>query len=41
MRFVEDQDGGASAFFAFGGEGLAGLDDQPGSEVGGGLAERG
>ena len=41
VGFVEDQDGGAAAFFAFGGEGFAGLGGQPGAEVGGGLAEGG
>ena len=39
VAFVEDQDGGAAAFLAFGYEGRAGLGEQPGSEVGGGLAE--
>src|SRR4249920_1715128 len=41
VSFVQDQDGGAAAFFAFGHEGLAGLGEQPGSQVGGGLAEGG
>ena len=39
MAFVQDEDGGAAAFLAFGYEGRAGLGEQPGSEVGGGLAE--
>src|SRR5919198_1507841 len=41
VRFVEDQDGGAASFVAFGGEGGGGLGDQPGGQVRRGGAERG
>lgn len=39
VGLVDDEDGGAFALLAFGQQDLAGLDGQPGAQVGGGLAE--